>query len=200
MKEYILYFISIFIKFFFLQTPFFALTMFLSLTADYREGERKKLALRITLSVFIVCMVLFFFGRYIFMVFGITIDAFRVGTGALLFLTAVSLSRGRHDETHGHRKEDFVVVPLSIPVIAGPATIGTIMILTAEAKGFTASAISLAALSCAILCVGAILYLSSVFERVMGRKGLSVMTKITGLILSALAAQMIFAGIKALLA
>ncbi|HEY1406787.1 MAG TPA: MarC family protein, partial [Spirochaetota bacterium] len=79
-----------FIRFFFLLTPFFALSVFLSMTHGRRERERKRLAILVTLSVLAVCFILFLCGNYIFYLFGITIDAFRIGAGALLFITAIS--------------------------------------------------------------------------------------------------------------
>ncbi len=85
-------FISTFLKIFFLMTPFFVLTMFLTMTQDATIRQRKALAVKVTISVTIISLILLFFGKYIFSIFGITLDAFRIGAGALLFLTAVSSS------------------------------------------------------------------------------------------------------------
>lgn len=194
--EYAVYFLHLFIRFFFLLTPFFALSMFLSMTEGRREKERKHLSLLVTFAVTVICLVLFLFGNYIFFIFGITIDAFRIGAGALLFLTAISLSGGGNPGEKTGRKEDITVVPLAIPIIAGPATIGTILVMSAETSGFVKNLISLSALLTAVLSVGIILYLSSSIERMIHKKGISILSKITGLILSAIAAQMIFTGIK----
>ncbi|MBF0120835.1 MAG: NAAT family transporter [Desulfobacterales bacterium] len=196
MKVLSLYFINIFIKFFFLLTPFFALSMFLSMTTDYKEKEKKKLALRITLSASIVCLIIFLFGNHIFYIFGITIDAFRIGSGGLLFLTAIKLSQGKNSDINIDHNDDIVVVPLSIPIIVGPATIGTLLIMSTEITGFEQKILSLIALFTAILCVGVILFLSASFEKILKKKGINILSKITGLILSALASQIIFAGIK----
>ena len=82
---------ALFVKFFFLLTPPFVMSAFLSVTKDNTVQERKTLAIWITLWILIISGVLLFFGGFIFKIFGITLDAFRIGTGALLFLTAVSL-------------------------------------------------------------------------------------------------------------
>ena len=75
------------------MTPFFSLLMFLILTKNSLES-RKKLALKTTLTISILVSILLFFGNHIFFMLGITLEAFRVGAGALLFITAISLING----------------------------------------------------------------------------------------------------------
>ncbi|NLE29349.1 MAG: MarC family protein, partial [Phycisphaerae bacterium] len=87
-------FLNLYLKFFFVLTPFFVTSMFLTMTKDFDSPQRRKIALRVMLAVITICFTLYLFGDYIFTVFGITIDAFRVGAGALLFLSAVSLIQG----------------------------------------------------------------------------------------------------------
>lgn len=192
----ILFFINTFIKFFFLLTPFFALTMFLTMTDGMNNQARKKLALKITLSVYISCLILFLFGGEIFSLFGITIDAFRIGAGSLLFLTAVSLVQAKAAQAAYNFEDDIAVVPLAIPIIVGPATIGAILIMGVEIETFKHKVIGLSALFTSIFFVGTMLYLASYLENVLKKKGLIIISKITGLILSALAAQLVFTGIK----
>jgi hypothetical protein len=84
-------FFAIYVKFFFIMTPFFVTTIFLSMTKGVEESDKKRLAIKVTLAISITCLVILFFGKYIFELFGITLDAFRIGAGALLFLTAVDL-------------------------------------------------------------------------------------------------------------
>ena len=192
----ILFFVNTFIKFFFLLTPFFALTMFLTMTDGMDNPARKKLALKITCSVYISCIILFLFGKEIFSVFGITIDAFRIGAGSLLFLTAVSLVHSKAAQPPYNFEDDIAVVPLSIPVIVGPATIGAILIMGVEIETFKLKLIGLLALFTSIFFVGTMLYLAPYLEHVLKKKGLIIISKITGLILSALAAQLVFTGIN----
>lgn len=187
---------SILVKFFFLFTPFFALTMFLSLTREYSLEQRRKLAIRVSVSVFIVCIFLFFFGNIIFSIFGITLDAFRVGAGALLFLSAVRLVKTGQKIDPPHPDEDVTVVPLAIPVIVGPATIGALLVLGGELQNMGERILGCIALVLAVIFIGIILILGSVIERAIGRMGLNILSKITGLILAALASQMIMAGIR----
>jgi multiple antibiotic resistance protein len=192
----ILFFINTFIKFFFLLTPFFALTMFLTMTDGMDNPARKKLALKITFSVSVSCLILFLFGEEIFSIFGITIDAFRIGAGSLLFITAVSLVHSKAAQASYNFDDDIAVVPLSIPIIVGPATIGAILIMGVEIETFKLKVIGLSALFTSIFFVGTMLYLASYLEHILKKKGLIIISKITGLILSALAAQLVFTGIK----
>ena len=126
------YFINTFIKFFFILTPFFVLSTFLSMTSDFEEKQRKKTAVKVTISTIIASLIIYFIGNQIFSLFGITINSFRIGTGALLFLSAYSLVKGG-DKIHiSEDEQDIAVVPLSIPVAIGPATTGAILILGSE--------------------------------------------------------------------
>ena len=195
------FFISTFIKMFFIMTPFFVLTVFLTITNDATIIEKRKLAIKVTLSVVVISLVLLFFGEYIFKVFGITLDAFKIGAGALLFLTAVGLIYGNKDgqKPTDTNLSDFAVVPLALPITIGPGTIGVLLVMGVEFNSFSKLVIGSLALLCAILLIGSMLYLSSLIERFIGKNGLLILSKITGLFLAALSAQLIFDGIKSFL-
>jgi len=187
---------SIWVKFFFLFTPFFALTMFLSMTRAYTERQRRGLALHITCAVAVLCIALFFFGNVVFALFGITLDAFRVGAGALLFLSAVRLVQARETPSAPSPDEDIAVVPLAIPVVVGPAIIGSLLVLGGEIPDMGQRMLGCVALIIAVASLGVILLLGSAIERALGKKCLAILSKISGLILAALAAQMILTGVK----
>lgn len=189
-------FISLAIKLFFLLTPFFVLSVFLSMTEHMGKADQRRVAIRTTASVGIISLILYFAGNPIFSTLGITLDGFRIGAGSLLFLSAVSLVSGKRSSQEVAPDVDFAVVPLAIPVTVGPATIGTLLILGAELGGPTERMIGAAALLCSCLCVGVILRSARVLKKLLGSVGLSIMTKVTGLVLSALAAQIVFTGIK----
>ncbi len=188
--------ISVYIKFFFLMTPFFVLSMFLVITKEESSEAKKKLALHVSASVIFTCTILLFFGNYIFDIFGITLDAFRIGAGALLFLTAVSLIQGPKTEALPKEIHSMAVVPLAIPITIGPGTIGALLVMGAGMEGIQQTIQGLFALILAVGSVGVMLYFSGAIERVVGRNGLTVLSKITGLVLAALAAQIVFTGIK----
>ena len=191
-------FVSTFLKIFFLMTPFFVLTMFLTLTQNATFQERKKLAIKVTISVIIISFILLFFGQYIFSIFGITLDAFRIGAGALLFLTAIDLVRGKVHESNIDDKEisQLAVVPLSIPMIIGPGTTGILLVMGATFDDTSTFITGTLALLCVVLVIGFMLYSSSFIEEFVSKQSLLVVSKITGLILAALSAQIVFTGIK----
>jgi len=193
-------FISIWIKLFFLLTPFFVLSMFLSLTQELSAAERRKVAGWLTFDVVFICFVIYFLGNAIFSVFGITLDAFRVGAGALLFLSAVDLVRGSETPLYREDPGSVTIVPLAIPITVGPATTGALLVMGADVTTTWEKIVGCSALFCAVLCVGLLLFMATAIERIIGRTGLKVMSKLTGLILSALAAQIVFTGIRNFLA
>ncbi len=194
-------FISTFLKMFFIMTPFFVLSVFLTLTQDATPKEKKALAIKVTVSVIIASLILLFFGKHIFSVFGITLDAFRIGAGALLFLTAVELVKGSKDDAKASDKDisQLAVVPLAIPVTIGPGTIGILLVMGATFESKASLIMGSLALVSAVVVIGLMLYTSTVFERLIGKQGLLVISKITGLFLAALSAQIVFTGIKGFL-
>lgn len=192
--------ITMVIQLFFVFTPFFVLSMFLTLTTDFSKKEKIILVLKTTLSVEIICLILIFGGRSIFSLFSITVDAFRVGAGAILFLSAVDLVQGKEAQSKTVEKGDISVVPLSIPIIVGPATTGTLMVMGSSLRTTHDYFLGIFAVTIAVTLIGLILFISPWLERVVKKKGLSILSRLTGLILSALSAQMIFMGIKNMLA
>ena len=194
-------FISTFLKMFFIMTPFFVLSVFLTLTQDATPKEKKALAIKVTISVIIASLILLFFGKHIFSVFGITLDAFRIGAGALLFLTAVELVKGSKDDAKASDKDisQLAVVPLAFPVTIGPGTIGILLVMGATFESKASLIMGSLALVSAVVVIGLMLYTSTVFERLIGKQGLLVISKITGLFLAALSAQIVFTGIKGFL-
>ena len=189
-------FINVFLKIFMIFTPFFVMSAFLSLTKDESPGERQRIAIKVTVAVVLSCFSLFLFGSYIFALFGITLDAFRIGAGAVLFLSAVAMIQGKGSVSPQDRAEDVAVVPLAIPIVVGPGTIGALLVMGADPVSLKEKAVAGLALLCAILSVGGLLLVAGRFERFLGQRGLTILTKLTGLFVSAIAAQIFFTGLK----
>ena len=181
------------LKFFFLFTPFFALSMFLAMTADRSPAERRALAHRVALATVVISGALLFFGPFIFDLFGITVDAFRIGAGILLLLTAISLMNPK--VISATQEEDISVVPLAMPVIVGPASCGALMVSSADLATFSEKLVAMAALVTALGCIWIILLLGTWIEKRLGARGLSILMRLTALVLAALSAQMIMAGV-----
>ena len=189
-------FINFYLKIFFIFTPFFVLSAFISLTKDFDDSEKKRTAVKVTVGVMISSFIFFLFGKYIFELFGITLDAFRIGAGTILFLSAIAMISDQNDTKIQGNSRDIAIVPLAMPMAVGPGVIGMLLVIGAEAGTLAERSIIGLALLLAVLSVGLILYLSSSIKRMIGKQGLVILPKITGLFVSAIAAQIIFTGIQ----
>ena len=193
-------FVTTGLKFFFLTTPFFALSMFLAMTPKLSEEERDRLANRVIFAAWIITVLIFLCGQVVFRLFGIGVDAFRIGAGALLFLSAVSLMNPKVDPGTRSPGADIAVVPLAMPVIIGPATCGPLLVLGAELGNWISRMVAILAMTTALYGLWVILRMAAWLEGRLGQKGLSILMRLTGLILSALSAQMIMTGVVSFLA
>ncbi len=187
--------LQIYIKFFFILTPFFVTAVFLALTEEEPAVLRRALAWRITLGIAVISIILLCFGDAIFAVLGITVDAFRVGAGALLFLSSVSLVQGKIQVPSAKGSVlDLAVVPLAIPITLGPGSIGALLVLGSESDSILDLTLTGLAVLAASLSVGLLLLFSQSILVVIGRRGLSMLSKLTGLVLAALSSHMILTG------
>jgi multiple antibiotic resistance protein len=192
-------FLDVFTKVFFILSPFFSVSMFLLLSGDMDGRARRRCALRTSLAILIICFVVYFFGNVVFRVLGITVSAFQVGAGTLLFLTAVQMVTGKRGEIARDPNEDFAVVPLAIPLIVGPGTIGTLLVLGMEIGDMQEKVVAGSAVFLAVVMISLFLFLAVPIGRLLGQKGLQMMMKLTGLILTAIAAQIVFTGVRGFL-
>jgi multiple antibiotic resistance protein len=192
-------FLDIFTKVFFILSPFFSVSMFLLLSGDMDRRTRSHCALRTSVAILVISFMVYFFGNVIFRVLGITVPAFQVGAGTLLFLTAIHMVTGKRSEIGPDDDGDFAVVPLAIPMIVGPGTIGTILVLGMDISNTQEKLIAAGAILLAVVMISLFLFLAVPIGRLLGQKGLQMMMKLTGLILTAIAAQIIFTGIRTLL-
>lgn len=177
---------------------------FMSLTTKMPESQRKKVALKatkISTSLFFVFALL---GGVIFQLFGITLAAFRIAGGIILFGIAMGMLSRR--ETQDDRQEmmanpegeiadDISVIPLAIPFISGPGSIATVMILTTEAPTIYHTVIVfIAILFTTVSCYYSMIY-SKLIVRYLGDTGKQIITKIFGLILAVIAIQFVINGV-----
>ena len=202
-----MFFLNKFITFLVLMTPFFVLSMFIAMTIGWEVAAKRKLALKVGLALLIMSMILLFGGNVIFDALGITLDSFRIGGGAMLFLSAVGLvnsnvldKKGDEEKNHKDNRDisKIAVVPLAIPVTIGPATIAVLLIQSAEISALSMLELVLLplALAASVATLTGTLLLSTWIEEKLGHNVIIVMSKLTGLILAAMASQMIFTGIK----
>ena len=189
--------IGVFVKIFVLLTPFFILSVFLAMTGSLESKERRYLAKRTTLAIWVICMVIYLFGERIFHYLGITPEAFQAGTGVMLLLSGIELVRGTSTSSirSSSGSSDIAVVPLAIPYTVGPGTVGTLLVMGATAADWKMRGIEMAGITAAVLLIGCLLYFCERMEAILKRQGLEILTKLTGLFLAALAAQLILSAL-----
>jgi multiple antibiotic resistance protein len=188
----------------FIVDPFAAVPSFLAMTPRDTPETRRALARRgawtaaITLTLFALA------GSAIFAVFGITIGAFKIAGGVLIGLNALDMVQARRsaqretpaETAEGIEKEDIGILPLGVPMLAGPGAISTVMVLALGSKSW----ITTAALYVSIGLTAYVSYLTlaaaSLVERRLGRTGMRILTRLMGLVLCAIAVQFIVDGIR----
>ncbi|MBK4998652.1 MarC family protein [Pseudomonas sp. S31] len=187
---------SVYLKMLVLYSPFFVLSCFISLTRGHSSKERKQLAWRVSIAVLVASVLLYLFGRVIFGVFGITADAFRIGAGSVLFISALGMAQGKPAVQADNVQQDVTIVPLTIPLTVGPGTIGALLVMGVGQPHWDEKLLAIVSIVLASFTVGLVLYLSHRIERILGEQGLQIVSRLMGLFVCALAAQIIFTGIK----
>jgi multiple antibiotic resistance protein len=186
--------------------PFLAVPIFIGVTAGERSTARLRLANVVTLTVFLVLAGSAVFGERLLRLMGASLPAFQVGGGLVLLLMALAMLNAQAGEIRQTRaearelksREYSGVVPLAVPLLAGPGAIGT-TIIAAQAGGIGHSTVLVAciALVCALLWV--ILRLAHGISGRLGTTGLNIATRLLGLLLAAIAIQTMAQGLKQLL-
>jgi len=192
------HFFTLYLKLFFMMTPFFVLSVFLTLGKRLNRIEKKNVIIKFSVAVMVTSLIFLLFGKYIFSLFGITLDAFRIGAGTVLFLSALDMVRTDSEvpETDIRRGEDFSIVPLAIPSTVGPGLIGILMLYGAQMSGPLNVFSVIMSLAASVISLAVVLLMADKLQHLIGKQGLEILPKIIGLFVAAIAAQIIFTGIK----
>ena len=185
--------------------PFLAVPFFLTLTASRSDAERKRQAEIVAFTVFVVLAVSVFIGEKLLLVIGASLPAFRVGGGLVLLLMALAMlnaqaggvRQSQAEARELEQGEQQGVVPLAIPLLAGPGAIST-SIIAAEGGGLVHQLVI-------VLCIAVVCLVSWLTMRAahriaarMGTTGLNIATRILGLLLAAMAVQTMAVGLRQL--
>ena len=194
-------FIGLTVKLFLLLTPFFILSLFIATTEGMATKARKALAFRVGLAVTVISLIIFLFGEMIFRYLGITLEAFRIGCGLVLMLSGIDLVRdsGTPKARISDEGEDPAVVPLALPCTVGPGTIGTLLVMGSEVSDKVERIFDCAAIVIACVGVGLMLFFSHGVANALKTRGVKILSKLTGMYLVALAAQIMADGIRGFL-
>lgn len=180
--------------------------IFAALTKDNTPAQRWAFATR---GVLVALSILLFFavlGNLILDVFGITIPALRTAGGILLLLIAIDMVFARHsggtgttdeEEIEARQSHDISVFPLAMPLMAGPGAISAVILLTTGAQTDLEFWLVLAAIVVILFLAWLTLLIAIPIQRLLGLTGLSVVSRVVGILLAALAVQFVFDGIKA---
>ena len=198
-------FVSSFVTFLVVIDPPGCAPIFASLTQGSPPAQRRAMAFR---SVLIASGILLFFGLFgenLLDALGISLAAFRIAGGIMLFLIALEMvferrtarREKRADEVNAMPEhEDISVFPMAIPMIAGPGSIASIMLLMARSEGLDQSLVVLGALAAILVLTLLALLTAGPLMRLLGHKMEAMITRILGVILAALAAQFVIDGIS----
>lgn len=172
--------------------------LFVALTQGADAAHRRAVALRACIISFIVLLFFGLFGEAVLGFIGISMPAFGIAGGVLLFLTALDMLFERRTK----RREDKVtdmpdpsVFPLATPLIAGPGAIASLILLMGQAEGLTGALTVMGVMGSVILIVFVLFLLGTPLERLLGKTGINVVTRLLGMLLAALAVQFIINGI-----
>jgi multiple antibiotic resistance protein len=197
--------VTVFMAFFAIMNPIAGVPVFLGLTSDDDEQTTRSIALRSLLVAFSIVVVFSVAGKVIFDVFGLTLPAFRITGGIIVFFIGFHMLQGNQSKVQNPSEEDKIdsqdaalsvaISPLGMPLLAGPGTIATAMNFSAGG-GIADMVVTISVF--ALLCL--ITYLFFVFGKklvgYLGASALGVVTRMMGLILAAIGTQMVIEGLK----
>jgi len=187
----------------FIVDPIGVVPLFVAMTAKDSPEKCRQMALRACVTAAGVLSFFALFGTLVFQVFGVTLAAFRVAGGLLLMLTALDMLRARNPGTktseaeteEGAAQEDIAIVPLAMPLLAGPGAIATVMVLMAQhGAGWEAAVPVLAAILISLGLSYLTLRSAHLVKRALKQTGIAILERIFGLILAAIAVQFVFEG------
>ncbi len=200
--------IKAFGAFFAIMNPFVNLPIFLALTAGFTIAQQRALALRVALFSVIMAAIILVAGQAILGFFGVSVDQFRIAGGAVLAHIAWSMLNGQGISSH-HGSQDeqpdmqalsaLAFYPLTFPMIIGPGTIATLIIYAGHAKDVTGLVEVGGVVAAILLILGVVFFFASLFGKVLTGTLRVIMSRLMGMILLAIAVDMLVAGIKAVL-
>lgn len=190
--------ITVFLGFFAIMNPIANTAAFAGIAGNHSKEQQKKIAKKALIITFFVILAFSLLGNAIFHLFGITLPALRITGGILVFIIGYHMINGNGSSLHSAESDnegDIAVSPLAVPLLAGPGTIATAMNYASSA-GFAGIVITVSVF--AVLCVVTFfcfIYSSKILA-LIGESGLSIVTRLMGLILAVIGTQMLIEGLS----
>ena len=205
--ELIRFFIIAFTSLFALVNPIGFSPMFISLVDDMPSEQKKQIALKGVLTAGLILTTFLFIGEFIFQFFGITIEAFKIAGGILFMRSSFNLievrkSRTRTtpaEEENAMNKNDIAYTPIGIPLIAGPGSITSIMVLSTSNPDIKYKLCLFTVILLTMLITLLILRMSSKITQKIGTSGLRIIQRMMGIILLTISVQFIIDGVETII-
>lgn len=192
-------YVSAFLTLFVIIDPIAVAPMFMALTQDMAPVQRRASAVRAIVIAAGVLTLFGLFGETLLAYAGISLDAFRISGGLLLFLIAVEMlfeKRTPRREGHAEGGDDPSVFPIAVPLVAGPGAMATMVLLASQSDGSWHWIAAIHLVLFAVLALTLALFLlAAPVDRLMGKSGINVLTRLFGILLAALAVQIVLDGL-----
>ena len=191
---------------FFLVDPFASIGSFLAITAGADREKRKRIAGKACLTCFLVLAAFALGGQLLFKMFGITLPAFEIAGGLILMLIGIDMLEARRSPTQestseteeAAHKEDAGIVPLGVPMLAGPGAISSVMVMVGQAASHWQVAAILGSIAVTATASYGVLSGAERLQKLLGETGIRILVRIMGLLLVALAMQFFVNGLTVL--
>ncbi|MDG1077494.1 MAG: MarC family protein [Planktotalea sp.] len=196
------FFITSFVTLFVIIDPIGLTPLFVALTQGMSVKQRRAIAIRATLVSAGILALFAIFGEALLGFIGISMAAFKIAGGILLLLTALDMlfqRRTKRREDTAEEDDDLddpSVFPLAIPLIAGPGSIATVILLAGAHPGFSGLGLSLAVMVLVLLVTFIFFEAATPLERLFGKTGINVVSRLLGMLLAALAVQFMLNGLQ----
>jgi multiple antibiotic resistance protein len=193
-----------FTSIFVLVDPIAAVPTFLAMTGDANRASRRHMAARAAWTCLIVLLTFSIAGTFIFRLFGITLAAFKIAGGLILGLIGLDMLRAKRSPTketpgeteEGTEKEDVGIIPLGIPMLAGPGSISSVMVLMSQNADWPHAIVVVASIAAASAISFLVLAAADRVSSFLRETGIRILTRMMGLLLIAIAVQFVLNGLK----
>ncbi len=197
------FYIKVFVGIVSVVDPLGVLPVFIGLTEDFETGEKRRIIRRTSISVVVILLLSAYIGEYILSLLGIDVYSFKIAGGIVLLMMSLEMLQARRpgtkytEEEHveASTKQDIAVVPLALPLLAGPGAISTVIMFSHRMHSFS----SMFLYSLIIVGVGAVVYVTMFFADelgdLLGNTGMNIANRIMGLLLAAISVQFILEGL-----
>ncbi len=194
-----------FTSYFAIINPMGVMPVFMTMTAEISEKQRRRTALKAVFTAFITLMLFAFAGQLLFKFFGISVHGFRIVGGIIFFIMGYDLLQARiskikmDDEMVTKYVDDISITPLGIPIIAGPGAITNSIVLMEDSQSFELKFVLILTIILTLFITWIVLLSSGKLLQVIGPTGNKIMMKLMGLIMMVIAVEFFFAGLKPIL-